>query len=182
MKMFRLGLKGLIWVLGVGVLVSCQGSNGEDGAVILKDKVEAYQDQLFQNRNQPLDIAKADSMIMLYKDFASQYPEDSAAVEYLFKAAEVEMGMNKNEDCIGTLSLIQNKYPNHIIMPMVLHFKAFVYDDKFEDFDKARACLDELIQNYPDDKLIENAKAYRDMIGKDPEELFRRADSAQVAI
>lgn len=182
MKLMKIRLSSLVWIFGIVVLVSCQESNNQNSVDVLKEKVETYQTQLFQDRNQPLDITKADSMIALYKDFASQYPEDSVSVEYLFKAAEVEMGMNKNDDCINTLSLIQSTYPNHDIIPMVLHFKAFVYDDKFQDFDKARASLDELIEKYPEDKLIENAKAYRDMIGKDPEELFRRADSANVAV
>ena len=136
--------------------------------------------ELYAARDGMVDMVKADSMIVLYKEFAAQFPSDSMAVKYLFKAAEVEMGADKNKDCIATLSLIQEKYPDADIMPMVLHFKAFVYDDKLQEFDKAKACLDELIENYPDDPLVSNAKAYRNLIGKDPNEIFGNQDTLQI--
>ena len=102
------------------------------------------------------------------------------SVEYLFRAAEIQMGLNKNEECIKSLSFIQKRYPNSKIMPMLLQFKAFVYDDKLQDFDNARACIDELIEKYPESELIPNAKAYRVMIGKNPEEVFRSMDTTMV--
>jgi TolA-binding protein len=124
-----------------------------------------------------LDMDKADSMVDLYFEYVEEFPDDTLSVRYLFKAAELQMGMNKNLECINTLTKLQDNYPDCGIMPMVLHFKAFVYDDKFQDFDKARACLDELITKYPNDPLVPNAKAYREMIGKDPNEVFRQNDS-----
>jgi tetratricopeptide (TPR) repeat protein len=170
----------LFMTLALFILTSCQQQTTAEKAADLRNEISKLQQQLFENRTEAMDLVKADSMIMLYKKYAITYSNDTLAVDYLFKAAEVEMGVNKNEDCIATLTLIQNKYPDNEIIPMVLHFKAFVYDDKFEDFDKARATLDELIENYPNNSLIENAKAYRNMIGKDPAELFEKADSAAV--
>ena len=139
--------------------------------------INRMEKELYSTKDGTLDMLKADSMIVMYKSFVAQFPSDSMAVKYLFKAAEVEMGADKNKECIATLSLIQEKYPNADIMPMVLHFKAFVYDDKLQEFDKAKACLDELIENYPNDPLVPNAKAYRNLIGKDPNEIFGQQDS-----
>ena len=142
-------------------------------------EVEQYQKELFSAEYTALDVFKADSMILLYKSYAEEYPEDSMSIQYLFKAAEVQMGIDKDLDCIATLSQIQNTYPDSKIIPMLLQFKAYVYDEKLHEYEKAIMIMDELIENYPDDKLIPNAKAYRDMIGKDPQELFQRADSTQ---
>ncbi len=169
----------LFLALGLIILTSCQEQNTADKAKNQRAQIEEMEQHLFEIREQTLDLVLADSMILLYKKYAIEYPNDSASVDYLFKSAEVEMGINKNQDCLNTLTLIQNSYPDNEIIPTVLHFKAFVYDDKFQEFDKARACLDELINNYPEDRLIENAIGYRNMIGKDPQELFRKADSTQ---
>jgi TolA-binding protein len=142
----------------------------------VKSDVTNLEQELYSSKGM-LDMDKADSMVDLYFEYVEEFPDDTLSVRYLFKAAELQMGMNKNLECINTLTKLQDNYPDCSIMPMVLHFKAFVYDDKFQDFDKARACLDELITKYPNDPLVPNAKAYREMIGKDPNEVFRQNDS-----
>ena len=157
--------------------VSCNESKVVETPETLGAKIDNLQAELFSDNTKAIDIVKADSMIDMYLQYAETFPEDSSAVEFLFKAAEVQMGIEKNMECISTLSQIQNKYPEANILPMVLHFKAFVYDDKLKDYDKARASLDELIERYPNDNLVPNAKAYREMIGKDPNEMFRKVDS-----
>jgi len=177
MKLQRLTQSVLFMILGMMIFTSCEQQKPAVKAKNLRDEINNLQSVLFDNRNQTLDMVKADSMVLLYKKYAIEFPNDTMSAQYLFKAAEVEMGIDKNKNCIATLSLIQQRYPDNEIIPMVLHFKAFVYDDKLHDYDKARACLDELIEKYPENSLIENAKAYREMIGKDPAELFEKADS-----
>lgn len=174
--MKKLSLVVVLSIVAILFTTSC-GETVKQSPDDMQAGIESLQKELFSDNTKALDISKADSMINLYLDFANTYPEDSMALEFLFKAAEVQMGINKGMECIATLSKIQNTYPDAKIMPMVLHFKAFVYDDKIQDFDKARACLDELIENYPEDNLVPNAKAYREMIGKDPNEMFMNADA-----
>jgi len=171
-------LRNSIIVLGLSmfVFVSCQQTDVKKEAKDLRTELNTLQKELMANP-QTLDAVKGDSMVLLYKKYAIKYPNDSMSVEYLFRAAEIQMGLNKNEECIKSLSYIQKTYPNSKVMPMLLQFKAFIYDDKFNDFDKARACMDELIENYPESELIPNAKAYRNMIGKNPEEIFGKMDS-----
>ncbi|MCK5839065.1 MAG: tetratricopeptide repeat protein, partial [Bacteroidales bacterium] len=150
-----------------------------DEAADLRSKLNNLQSRLMNSQHE-LDLEKGDSMVYLYKKYAVMYPNDSLSVEYLFRAAEIQMGMNKNKESLKSLSFIQEKYPESNVMPMLLQFKAFIYDDKFNDYDNARACMDELIKNYPESELIPNAKAYRNMIGKDPSEMFQKADSVEV--
>jgi outer membrane protein assembly factor BamD (BamD/ComL family) len=173
-------LKIWIAVLGISMLVltSCQQKSVKNEAKDLRANLNRMEKELMQG-NQTLDLVKGDSMVVMYKKFAVQYPNDTMAVEYLFRAAEIEMGMDKNQECIATLNDIQRMYPNSEKIPLLLQFKAFVYDDKFKAYNKARACLDELIEKYPDNVLVENAKAYRNMIGKDPNEMFQELDTTQ---
>ena len=162
------------------IFTACGSSGKSETEADLMTQISTMEAGLYNSSNGILDMVKADSMVDLYEAFVAAFPSDSLSPRYLFKTAELQMGMNKNEDCIATLSRIQNEYPDCAFMPTVLHFKAFVYDDKFQDYDKARACLDELIEKYPDDPLIPNAKAYRNMIGKDPNEVFKQQDSLPV--
>ena len=175
-------LKTWVAVLSISMLVltSCEQTSVKNEAKDMRSELNRLEKELMQG-NQTLDLVKGDSMVVLYKKFAVKYPNDSMSVEYLFRAAEIEMGMDKNEECIATLNNIQRLYPNSEKIPLLLQFKAFVYDDKFKAYNKARACLDELIENYPDNVLVENAKAYRNMIGKDPNEMFQELDTTQTA-
>ncbi len=169
----------LLSVLVLGLMISCQQPN-QNAQEILKDQVMVLQKRLMKN-SANISISQGDSMVALYKKYANDFPDDSISVEYLYRASGVEMGMDKDKDCLATLAIIEDRYPESDIIPSVLQLKAFIYDTKFQDYDKARAAINELIEKYPNDKLTPNAKAYRDMIGKDPEELFRRVDSAAAA-
>ncbi|RUA25620.1 MAG: hypothetical protein DSY76_06570 [Bacteroidetes bacterium] len=170
--------KIVLGLLALVFLVSCQQKTSQSTQENLKSKVMVLQKQLMKNTAN-ISVAQGDSMVDLYIEYANTYPDDSISVEYLYRAAGVQMGMEKNKDCLATLTMIEERYPKSDIIPSVLQLKAFIYDTKFQDFDKAKAAIDELIEKFPDDKLVPNAKAYRDMIGKDPEELFRRVDSAE---
>ena len=174
----------LVIILMAALFISaCQTKNNNENSMDgQRAAIDAMQTRLYSASTGAIDMVKADSMIMLYKAFAQDYPSDSMALQYLFKTAEVQMGVNKNMESIATLEQIESQYPDANILPMLLQFKAFIYDDKLHDYDKARATLDELIEKYPNDKLVPNAKAYRNMIGKDPEEMFRKADSTHAAI
>ena len=175
-------LKSWVIMLSVSmfIITSCQQTDVKKEAKDLRSEINNLEKELMQG-TQTLDIVKGDSMVYLYKRFAVEYPNDSMSVEYMFRAAEIQMGLNKNKECIATLNDIQRIYPDAKIMPILLQFKAFVYDDKFKAYDDARACLDELITKYPDNALVENAKAYRNMIGKDPNEMFQELDSTKTS-
>ncbi|MCK5857101.1 MAG: tetratricopeptide repeat protein [Bacteroidales bacterium] len=170
----------IVLVLGMVLMASCQGLDKDSQQGDLKQQVMHLQERLMK-ASASIDPAQGDSVVALYKMYAEEYPDDSISVEYLYRAAGVEMGMDKNENCLQTLALIEQRYPNSDLIPSLLQLKAFIYDTKFQDYDKARAAINELVEKYPNDKLTPNAKAYRDMIGKDPEELFRRIDSTQAA-
>ena len=170
----------IVLVLGVVLMASCQGLDKDSQQGDLKQQVMHLQERLMK-ASASIDPAQGDSVVALSKMYAEEYRDDSISVEYLYRAAGVEMGMDKNENCLQTLALIEQRYPNSDLIPSLLQLKAFIYDTKFQDYDKARAAINELVEKYPNDKLTPNAKAYRDMIGKDPEELFRRIDSTQAA-
>jgi len=99
MKVNRLKFSVIFIILGLVIFSSCQQQAPIVSAQNLRDEIAAMQDKLFNNPQQALDIAKADSMIMLYKKYAIEYPKDSLSANYLFKAAEVEMGVEKNQNC-----------------------------------------------------------------------------------
>jgi len=168
----------LVLVLIMVVFTACQHNDNASNQEVLKSQIMVLQKNLMKNFDR-IDPVQADSMIVLYKEYANDFPDDSISADYLYRAAGVEMGLERNEACIQTLSLIEKRYSKSDLMPTVLQLKAFIYDTKFQDYDKAKAILNQLIEDYPNDELIPNAKAYRDMIGKDPEELFRKVDSTQ---
>jgi len=118
------------------------------------------------------DNKKPKEVSVLYKEYAVKYPEDSVSVKYLFKAAQVEVGLGESLVAIHTLDTLINRYPNAEIIPNVLQFKAFIYDDRLDRVNKAAAALDIIIEKYPDCDIIDNVKAYKETLGKSPEEII----------
>jgi outer membrane protein assembly factor BamD (BamD/ComL family) len=171
-------LYSIVLVLAMSVLASCNENSNVSSQEELNQNILVLQKRLMKN-SASINTEQGDSMIALYKQYAEEFSEDSIAIEYLYRAAGIEMGMERNEACVQTLVLIQERYPKSDLIPSVLQLEAFIYDTQFQDYDKARAILDKLIKDYPNDKLTPNAKAYRDMIGKNPEDLFRKVDSTQ---
>ncbi len=156
-------------------MFSCQPKLDEK--VQLINKIDTLEFQIYKSSVELLDERKPNEVLSLYKNYANLYPEDSISVVYLFKAAQVEVGLGLSLQAISTLDSLIMKYPNAENIPSALQFKAFRYDDRLGNINEASKVLDVLIENYPNSSLIENAKAYKASLGKSPEEIIREMEA-----
>ena len=166
----------IIALLGLTIF-SCQPKVSEKETIV--NRIDTLEYIIYESGEKLLDNRKPKEVSVLYKEYALKYPEDSISVKYLFKAAQVEVGLGESLIAIHTLDTLINRYPNAEIIPNVLQFKAFIYDDRLDRVNKAAAALDIIIEKYPDCDIIDNVKAYKETLGKSPEEIILEMEAMQ---
>jgi TolA-binding protein len=119
-----------------------------------------------------VDMTTANSAIQLYTDFATYFPNDSLAPEYLFKAGEVATGAKKYKRSLELYQTIAQKYPNYKHMMQSLYLQAFLLDNFLNDDAAAKTIYEEIISKYPNTNYAKDAKAAIEHLGKTDDQLI----------
>src|SRR5690606_3031273 len=93
----------LIFLL-TAITIGCNQQPKEETPEQRKEKLQLeisqMEDQLTKAMKVGLDKSLAEQLVTFYKDFADANTKDSIAPEYLFKAAEVSIGLKKYDDAV----------------------------------------------------------------------------------
>ena len=171
MTVFRNSL--LILALAAA-LASCGSSNEKDAA-----EIKTAEDTLFSSSEGFIDKAKALELVDLYVDYANSYPDDSMAVEYLFKSAEFCLNLGEGQRAITLYDRVIQEYPDFRKVPECLFLKGYVYENYLGDLDNAKAIYLEFIEKYPDNEFADDAEISIQNLGKSPEELIKQFEEQQ---
>lgn len=179
MYQFQTRVYSLFLLALVSILVSCGGSNKEsEKEKSLEDNIAEYEAELFKPTQTKLDKRKALDLVNLYVEYATQYPEDSLSPEYLFKAADISMNLNRPRKTIELFDQILVSYPNYSKTATALFLKAFVYEDQLQDYEEAKKYYTLFIETYPDSDFADDAKISLSNLGKSPEELIKEFEES----
>ena len=108
-----------------------------------------------------------------YIDFATKYPDDELAPEYLFKAGQRCNVSGDHEKAITLFQQVIDSYPKHKIAEDALFLQAYVYENSLKDFAKAKAAYSKFTELYPQSELAEDANYSIQNLGKTPEQIFQ---------
>jgi len=79
-----------------------------------------------------------DELIKVYENFANEFPIDSLAPEYLFKAGDVAMNTNRSNKAIMLYDRIISEFGDYRKVPEALFLKGYVYENNLGRLDKAK--------------------------------------------
>ncbi len=119
-----------------------------------------------------IDAKGVDALIAAYESFANDFPGDSLAPDYLFKAGDVAMNTNRSNKAIELYDRIITKFSSYDKAPEALFLKGYVYENNLGRLDKAQAIYEEFIEKYPDNEFADDAEVSLKYLGKSPEELI----------
>ena len=169
------GFRNSLLILAlVAALASCGSSNEKDAA-----EIQTAEDTLFSTSEGFIDKAKALELVGLYVDYANSYPDDSLAVEYLFKGAEFCLNLGEGQRAITLYDRVIQEYPDFRKVPECLFLKGYVYENYLGDLDNAKAIYLEFIEKYPDNEFADDAEISIQNLGKSPEELIKQFEEQQ---
>ncbi len=169
------GFRNSLLILALAVaFASCGSSNEKDAA-----EIKTAEDTLFSSSEGFIDKAKALELVDLYVDYANSYPDDSMAVEYLFKGAEFCLNLGEGQRAITLYDRVIQEYPDFRKVPECLFLKGYVYENYLGDLDNAKAIYLEFIEKYPDNEFADDAEISIQNLGKSPEALIRQFEEQQ---
>ena len=143
------------------------------------DKIKTAEDELYAADDGFIDKAKALELVDLYIHYADSYPQDSMAVEYLFKGAEFCLNLGEGLRAIGYYDRVINDYPDFRKAPECLFLKGYIFENYLGDLENAKKIYTEFIERYPDNEFADDAEVSIQNLGKTPEELIREFEEKQ---
>jgi outer membrane protein assembly factor BamD (BamD/ComL family) len=137
------------------------------------EAIKQLETELKANSNKPVSAELATKMIDAYLFFADNFPQDSLASEYLFKAGDVASGTHQSTRAVELFTKVYEKYPDSKRGPYALFLKGFVYETQLSDFFKARQAYETFVARYPAHPLANDVKFSLENLGKSDEELIK---------
>lgn len=113
-----------------------------------------------------------DDLIAAYESFAQEFPKDTLAPDYLFKAGDVAMNTNRSNKAIQLYDRIINDYSDYRKAPEALFLKGYVYENNLGRLDKAKVIYEEFLAKHPNNEFADDAEVSLKYLGKSPEELI----------
>jgi TolA-binding protein len=107
-----------------------------------------------------------------YIDFATKYPDDELAPEFLFKAGQRCNVSADHDKAIALFQQVIDNYPKNKIAEEALFLQAYIYENSMNDYAKAKATYTKFIELYPQSDLAEDANYSIKNLGKTPEQIF----------
>ena len=133
---------------GVVLFVACQSKREK-----LNAQIAEAEKQLAVSYTEDV----TNRLVVLYQEYAKAYPQDSLAVEYLFRAADCNMKLKKGTEALANLDAIIGNYPDNRRVPECYFFKGFVYEDVLYDMEAAKKAYYEFVGMFPSHALALDA-------------------------
>lgn len=169
-------LKHLFILTVVLLLASCGTTKQEEPQKVLPPKEEkiAKIKELEAEMHKAVEIDNtiANNAIILYTEFALDFPEDTLAPEYLFKAGEVSTAAKKYKRALDCYENILMNYPDYKHYKESLYLKAFLLDNFLNDDVAAKVVYKEVIKKFPETNYAKDAKAAIENLGKTDEQII----------
>ncbi len=167
----------------LAVLASC-GETKEAPAPVAVDHKEVLLDSIAKLEATLKSVQKigakqqeAFAMISCYKQFADGYPKDERAPEYLFLGGDVANGLKQYTQAVVLYKRIYERYKDYEKRPMALFLIAHTYDENLKDYDQARVYYQKCIDEFPDQRVAQDAAGALAIMGMSPEEIIQYFES-----
>jgi tetratricopeptide (TPR) repeat protein len=144
-----------------------------------KSKMEKLEEVVFSNDfgYDTKGVAQATELMDLYIQKAETEPKEAKAPEYMFKAAELAMNLEKIQKALDLYNKIIYTYPDYEKAHECLFLLAFIYENNVQNFGKAKELYQQFLRQYPNHEFADDAAFSLENLGKSPEELMRELES-----
>lgn len=159
----------LFSLLAIGLL-ACGGNTKK----LTQEDLKKAEASLF-NEDRSIKVEEAPKVAEKYCQFVEQNPDDSTAATWLFHAMEINVMLKNADKSIELCNQLTEQYPDSEWAPRaLLYVGSFVYDDILNDTAQAHAMYQKLIDDYPNDRLVEDAKKSIEYLGLTSEQIMAR--------
>ncbi len=163
-----------IAAMAVVALASCTDSvKPLSDSEKVKLQIDSLEAVLFSDAEANVDQKAGMTLIRSYAKFYQLSEKDSLAIDMLFKAGEVSMGIGQGNLAVKYFSTITEDHAGFHKAPEALFLIGFCEENLNNDTAQARYFYEKFVADFPDHKLAEDAQFSIQNMGKSDEELIR---------
>lgn len=159
--------KILYCLLGIALLAGCGHKASREEQIKNIEEME----QNFSYNVLDTDTLMPVEMIRLYRQFYTQFADDSLAPVYMERTANMCITLGRQDEAVALFDSIINFYPGYEDLPLCYFFKGFAFENA-EQYDSAKVAYTYFIENYPDHYLAAGAKASLEHLGQPLEDML----------
>ena len=140
----------------------------------LNAEIIRLQSRLATQPDATLDLKTAQQLIDRSQLYARNFPQDSLAPVYLFRAADVARGIGQYDLSVTLWEKVQQIYPGFSKVPDALFMQGFTYENNLKNTCLARQCYKFFLQRYPQHHLRRTVQTSLQQLDKTPAELIEQ--------
>jgi len=156
-----------VLVLVSGILIQCS----TDPLSNIKNLEEKLTAENFTFDEKGLLVAG--ELIDAYITYAESYKDSPEAPDFLYKAADLSLNLNRSMESLELYNQIIYQYPDYKKAPECLFLVGYIYENYFQNYGKAKELYESFIEKYPTHDFADDAAISIANMGKSPEELIR---------
>ncbi|MCF8257545.1 MAG: tetratricopeptide repeat protein [Flavobacteriales bacterium] len=165
-----------LWVISVLVvllLAACGGGEVKDSESAELAVIDSLETILFTDEGGMDNRAAAQLLVRSYATYYQHHKSDSTAIDMLFKAGEVSMGLGDGRLAVKYFGTVAEEHPEFRKAPEALFLQGFCEENLNGDMEQAKFFYSDFIAKHPGHVLVEDARFSIENLGKTDEELIK---------
>ena len=164
-------MRFIVLLLGLLTAFGCSHTSTSERDKTLA-QIDSLETVLFADSDEPADREAGMLLVRAYAKFYQEHKTDTTAIDMLFKAGEVSMGIGQGNLAVKYFSTIAEQHEDFMKSPEALFLAGFCEENLNQDSTEARAFYESFIDQFPDHKLAEDAKFSIQNMSMSDEELI----------
>ena len=141
---------------------------------LTQDDMKAAEKTLM-NENWTMNMDVAPQVAEKYCKFVEQNPDDPTAPTWLFHALEINVALKNVDKSVELCDQLIAQYPESKWSPKSLMLMgSYLYEDQLNDTAMAHKAYQRLIDEFPNDSLVKDARILIDCLGLTDEEKWNK--------
>lgn len=170
----------VVFAFSMLLIAACGGSGDvKDAASSERALIDSLEAILFADEGGMDNRAAAQLLVRSYANHYQRNKQDSSAIDMLFKAGEVSMGLGNGELAVKYFGMVADEHSDFHKAPEALFLQAFCEENLNGDLEQAEFFYSDFIAKYPKHALAEDAQFSIKNLGKTDEELVRMFEAAK---
>ena len=141
---------------------------------ILQGSIEKLEAELSANTDGKVDQIKAQELIDKSVEYVKAFPNDTKSPVYLFRSAEVCVGIGQYESAIKHWEQVKKDYSNHEKAAIALFLQGFTCENQINDKNRAKKYYQDFLTRYPKHEYNDQVQMLLKNIDISPEELIKQ--------
>ena len=139
----------------------------------LLNSIDSLETIFFKDKESKADAKTGMALVRSYSKYYRANTSDSLAVDMLFKAGEVSMGLGQGNLAVKYFNALREDQASFYKAPEALFLTGFCSENLNLDTAQARSFYQQFIDTYPDHHLVQDAQFSIQNLGMSDEELIK---------